>query len=151
MTITYGNAYVASIAIGARDEHTLKAFLEAESYNGPSLIIAYAHCIAHGIDMATAMHHQKAIVDSGRWLLYRYDPRRRAAGHNPLIVDSRAPRLPVEQSMYAENRFKMLAHSHPQIAKALLQQVQQDVQTRWQLYQYLAYNRPTLSPPPSTN
>ena len=130
MTITYGNAYVASVAMGARDEHTLKAFLEAESYNGPSLIIAYAHCIAHGIDMATAMHHQKAIVDSGRWLLYRYDPRRRAAVHNPLIVDSRTPRLPVEQSIYAENRFKMLAHSHPQAAKALLQQVQQDVQTR---------------------
>ncbi|MEO0534295.1 MAG: pyruvate:ferredoxin (flavodoxin) oxidoreductase [Cyanobacteria bacterium P01_A01_bin.123] len=138
MAMTYGSAYVASVAMGARDEHTLKAFLEAESYNGPSLIIAYAHCIAHGINMATAMHHQKAIVESGRWLLYRYDPRRRATSQNPLVVDSRAPNLPVEQSMYAENRFKMLTHSHPQTAKKLLQQVQQDVQTRWQLYQSLA-------------
>lgn len=138
MAMTYGNAYVASVAMGARDEHTLKAFLEAEAYNGPSLIIAYAHCIAHGIDMATAMGHQKAIVESGRWLLYRYDPRRRDFGHNPLVVDSRAPKLPVEASMYAENRFKVLAHSHPQTAKTLLQQAQQDVQTRWRLYQYLA-------------
>ncbi|MBE9137055.1 pyruvate:ferredoxin (flavodoxin) oxidoreductase [Nodosilinea sp. LEGE 07088] len=138
MAMTYGTAYVASVALGARDEHTLKAFLEAEAYDGPSLIIAYSHCIAHGIDMATAMHHQKAIVESGRWLLYRYDPRRRAEGLNPLRVDSRAPKLPVEQSMYAENRFKMLAHSHPEAAKALLQEVGQDVQTRWRLYEALA-------------
>jgi pyruvate-ferredoxin/flavodoxin oxidoreductase len=138
MAMTYGNAYVASVAMGARDEHTLKAFLEAEAYDGPSLIIAYAHCIAHGIDMSTAMHHQKSLVDAGRWLLYRYDPRRRASGKNPLVVDSRAPKFPVEQSMYAENRFKMLAHSHPQVAKQLLQQVQQDVQTRWELYRSLA-------------
>ncbi|PSN17481.1 pyruvate:ferredoxin (flavodoxin) oxidoreductase, partial [filamentous cyanobacterium CCP5] len=129
MAMAYGTAYVASVAMGARDEHTLKAFLEAEAYSGPSLIIAYSHCIAHGIDMATAMHHQQAIVDSGRWLLYRYDPRRRTQGHNPLVVDSRAPKLPVETSMYAENRFKMLAYSHPETAKALLQQVQQDVQS----------------------
>lgn len=138
MAMTYGNAYVASVAMGARDEHTLKAFLEAESYDGPSLIIAYAHCIAHGIDMSSAMRHQKAVVESGRWLLYRYDPRRRSAGENPLIVDSRAPKLPLEQSMYAENRFKMLVHSQPHVAKELLQQAQQDVQTRWRLYQYLA-------------
>ncbi|MEM9163445.1 MAG: 4Fe-4S double cluster binding domain-containing protein, partial [Cyanobacteria bacterium P01_F01_bin.4] len=138
IAMTYGNAYVASVAMGARDEHTLKAFLEAEAYDGPSLIIAYSHCIAHGINMSSAMHHQKAIVESGRWLLYRYDPRRRATGQNPLVVDSRAPKLPVEQSMYAENRFKMLVHSHPQAAKELLQQVQQDVQARWQLYQALA-------------
>ncbi|MBE7385677.1 MAG: pyruvate:ferredoxin (flavodoxin) oxidoreductase [Leptolyngbya sp. SIO1E4] len=138
MAMTYGSAYVASVAMGARDEHTLKAFLEAEAYNGPSLIIAYAHCIAHGINMAAAMHHQKAIVDSGRWFLYRYDPRRRTAGLNPLIVDSRAPKLPVEASMYAENRFKMLARSHPEAAKNLLQQARQDVQMRWQLYHSLA-------------
>ncbi len=138
MAMTYGSAYVASVAMGARDEHTLKAFLEAESYEGPSLIIAYSHCIAHGIDMATAMHHQKDIVDSGRWLLYRYDPRRIAAGKPPLIVDSHSPKLPVEASMYAENRFKMLTYSHPQAAKELLQQVQQDVRSRWQFYSSLA-------------
>lgn len=138
MAMTYGSAYVASVAMGARDEHTLKAFLEAESYDGPSLIIAYSHCIAHGIDMATAMHHQKDVVDSGRWLLYRYDPRRRDQGDSPLIVDSRSPKLPLEASMYAENRFKMLTHSHPQAAKELLVQAQQDVNARWQLYQDLA-------------
>lgn len=138
MAMTYGSAYVASVAMGARDEHTLKAFLEAESYEGPSLIIAYSHCIAHGIDMATAMHHQKDIVNSGRWLLYRYDPRRRTEGNPPLTVDSRSPKLPVEASMYAENRFKMLTHSHPQAAKELLEQAKQDVKARWQLYQNLA-------------
>ncbi|MEA5449141.1 pyruvate:ferredoxin (flavodoxin) oxidoreductase [Leptolyngbya sp. CCNP1308] len=138
MAMTYGSAYVASVALGARDEHTLKAFLEAEAYNGPSLIIAYAHCIAHGIEMSTAMHHQAAIVDAGRWLLYRYDPRRRAEGLNPLRLDSRAPQLPVEQSMYAENRFKLLTHSDPAAAKTLLRQAQQDVQRRWRLYGALA-------------
>ncbi|MEO1792222.1 MAG: pyruvate:ferredoxin (flavodoxin) oxidoreductase [Cyanobacteria bacterium J06629_19] len=138
MAMTYGSAYVASVAMGAKDEHTLKAFLEAESYDGPSLIIAYSHCIAHGIDMSTAMSHQKAVVDSGRWLLYRYDPRRLALGHNPLLVDSRSPKLPVEVSMYAENRFKLLSHTCPQQARSLLKQVQNDVNTRWQLYQSLA-------------
>jgi pyruvate-ferredoxin/flavodoxin oxidoreductase len=138
MAMTYGSAYVASVAMGARDEHTLKVFLEAESYEGPSLIIAYSHCIAHGIEMATAMHHQKDVVDSGRWLLYRYDPRRRAAGQSPLIIDSHSPKLPVEASMYAENRFKMLTYSHPQAAKDLLAQVQQDVRSRWQFYTSLA-------------
>ena len=152
MAMTYGSAYVASVAMGARDEHTLKAFLEAESYDGPSLIIAYSHCIAHGIDMATAMHHQKDIVDSGRWLLYRYDPRRRAAGESPLIVDSRSPKLPVEASLYAENRFKLLTHSQPEAARALLQEVQQDVRSRWQLYESLAAingKPPSLSEPHS--
>ena len=136
--MTYGNVYVASVAMGARDEHTLKAFLEAEAYNGPSLIIAYSHCIAHGINMATAMQQQKAAVESARWLLYRYNPERTKQGENPLILDSRSPKLPVEQYMYAENRFKMLTRSNPEEAKRLLQEAQEDVNTRWQLYQYLA-------------
>ncbi|HEY9602111.1 MAG TPA: thiamine pyrophosphate-dependent enzyme, partial [Allocoleopsis sp.] len=138
MAMTYGNVYVASVAMGARDEHTLKAFLEAEAYNGPSLIIAYSHCIAHGINMATAMQQQKAAVESARWLLYRYNPERTKQGENPLILDSRSPKLPVEQYMYAENRFKMLTRSNPEEAKRLLQEAQEDVNTRWQLYQYLA-------------
>jgi pyruvate-ferredoxin/flavodoxin oxidoreductase len=138
MAMTYGNVYIASVAMGARDEHTLKAFLEAESYNGPSLIIAYSHCIAHGIDMATAMQQQKAIVESGRWLLYRYDPRRTERGENPLMLDSRSPKIPVEQAMYNENRFKMLTRSHPEEAKRLAQLAQADVNTRWRMYQYLA-------------
>lgn len=138
MAMTYGNVYVACVAMGARDEHTLKAFLEAEAYNGPSLIIAYSHCIAHGINMATAMQQQKAAVDSGRWLLYRYNPTRTEQAENPLILDSRSPKLPVEQYMYAENRFKMLTRSKPEEAKRFLQEAQEDVNTRWQLYQYMA-------------
>lgn len=138
MAMTYGNVYVASVAMGARDEHTLKAFLEAEAYNGPSLIIAYSHCIAHGINISTAMQNQKAAVDSGRWLLYRYHPDHIHQGENPLQLDCRTPRLPIEQSMYLENRFKMLTKIKPGAAKELLQEAQADVKTRWEMYQYLA-------------
>ena len=138
IAMTYGNVYVASVAMGARDEHTLKAFIEAEAYEGPSLIIAYSHCIAHGINMTTAMSHQKELVDSGRWLLYRYNPHLKQEGKNPLQIDMRSPKKPVSQSMYAENRFKMLTKSKPADAKRLLKEAQQDVNTRWQMYQYLA-------------
>jgi pyruvate-ferredoxin/flavodoxin oxidoreductase len=138
IAMTYGNIYVASVALGARDEHTLKAFLEAEAYDGPSLIIAYSHCIAHGINMTTAMSHQKALVDSGRWLLYRYNPELQKEGKNPLQLDMRSPKQPVEQSMYQENRFKMLTKSKPPLAKRLLEEAQADVDARWQMYEYLA-------------
>jgi pyruvate-ferredoxin/flavodoxin oxidoreductase len=138
IAMTYGNIYVASVAVGARDEHTLKAFLEAEAYDGPSLIIAYSHCIAHGINMTTAMSHQKALVDSGRWLLYRYNPELQKEGKNPLQLDMRSPKQPVEQSMYQENRFKMLTKSKPPLAKRLLEEAQADVDARWQMYEYLA-------------
>jgi pyruvate-ferredoxin/flavodoxin oxidoreductase len=138
IAMTYGNVYVASVAMGARDEHTLKAFLEAEAYPGPSIIIAYSHCIAHGINMTTAMQNQKAAVDSGRWLLYRYNPERAKLGENPLQLDSRTPRLPLEDSMYLENRFKMLTKTKPEAARELLAQAQADVNTRFAMYQYLA-------------
>ncbi|MBD2683445.1 MULTISPECIES: pyruvate:ferredoxin (flavodoxin) oxidoreductase [Nostoc] len=138
MAMTYGNVYIASVAMGARDEHTLKAFLEAEAYQGPSLIIAYSHCIAHGINMSTAMQNQKAAVDSGQWLLYRFNPDRIKQGENPLQLDSRTPKLPLEQYMYLENRFKMLTKSNEQAAQQLLKEAQADVKTRWQMYQYLA-------------
>ncbi len=149
MAMTYGNVYVASVAMGARDEHTLKAFLEAEAYEGPSLIIAYSHCIAHGIDMQQGMHQQKLAVESGRWLLYRYDPRRSDQGENPLLLDSRSPKIPLEAAMYSENRFKMLARSSPQEAKRLLKEAQAGITTRWQMYQYLAARPPSSSQPPS--
>jgi pyruvate-ferredoxin/flavodoxin oxidoreductase len=138
IAMTYGNVYIASVALGARDEQTLRAFLEAEAYDGPSLIIAYSHCIAHGINMATAMQNQKAAVDAGRWLLYRFNPDRIQQGENPLQLDSHAPKMPVEKHMYMENRFKMLTKSHPEAAKQLLAEAQQDVDTRWQLYKHLA-------------
>ncbi|WP_099237424.1 pyruvate:ferredoxin (flavodoxin) oxidoreductase [Synechococcus sp. BDU 130192] len=138
IAMTYGNVYVASVAMGAKDEHTLKAFLEAEAYEGPSLIIAYSHCIAHGINMQTAMSHQKELVESGRWLLYRYNPDLKTEGKNPLQLDSRTPKGSVESSMYKENRFKMLTMTKPQAAKELLKQAQSDVDTRWRMYEYLA-------------
>ncbi|WP_199247173.1 pyruvate:ferredoxin (flavodoxin) oxidoreductase [[Phormidium] sp. ETS-05] len=138
IAMTYGNVYVASVAMGARDEHTLKAFLEAEAYNGPSLIIAYSHCIAHGINMTTAMTHQKSLVESGRWLLYRYNPDLKAEGKNPLQLDSRTPKKAIGDSMYQEARFKMLTVSKPEDAKRLLKEAQQDVSDRWKLYEYMA-------------
>jgi pyruvate-ferredoxin/flavodoxin oxidoreductase len=142
MAMTYGNVYVASVAMGAKDEHTVRAFLEAEAYNGPSLIIAYAHCIAHGINMSTAMRQQKSAVDSGRWLLYRYHPELSKEGKNPLHLDMASPKLSLREAMYSENRFKMLTRSKPEEAKQLLQQAQEDVNTRWQMYQYLASRQP---------
>jgi pyruvate-ferredoxin/flavodoxin oxidoreductase len=138
MAMTYGNVYVASVALGARDEHTLKAFLEAEAFDGPSIIIAYSHCIAHGIDMTKGLHQQKALVDAGRWLLYRYNPALQTQGKNPLQLDMKAPSESVEKSMYQENRFKMLTKSKPEVAKQLLEQAQMEVNARWEMYQYLA-------------
>ncbi|WP_448267005.1 pyruvate:ferredoxin (flavodoxin) oxidoreductase [Nostoc sp. DSM 114159] len=138
IAMTYGNVYVASVALGARDEHTLKAFLEAEAYDGPSIIIAYSHCIAHGINMTTGMNHQKTLVESGRWLLYRHNPELLNQGKNPLQLDMRSPTQSVEHSMYQENRFKMLTKSKPDVAKHLLKQAQAEVDARWQMYQYLA-------------
>ncbi|MDJ0774887.1 MAG: pyruvate:ferredoxin (flavodoxin) oxidoreductase [Mastigocoleus sp. MO_167.B18] len=145
IAMTYDNVYVASVALGARDEHTLKAFIEAEAHNGPSLIIAYSHCIAHGINMTTAMTHQKALVDSGRWLLYRYNPSLAQQGKNPLQLDMKQPKQSIEQSIYQENRFKMLTKSKPELAKNLLQAAQAQVNARWELYQYLAERRITSS------
>ncbi|MGF1539467.1 MAG: pyruvate:ferredoxin (flavodoxin) oxidoreductase [Pleurocapsa sp.] len=138
IAMTYGNVYVASVAMGAKPEQTLKTFLEAEAYQGPSLIIAYSHCIAHGINMTTGMNHQRSLVDSGRWLLYRYNPDLKESGKNPLQLDSRQPKETVDKSIYTENRFKMLTKANPDRAKELLAEFQEDVTARWQMYQYLA-------------
>ncbi|MEB3296893.1 MAG: pyruvate:ferredoxin (flavodoxin) oxidoreductase [Cyanobacteriota bacterium] len=138
MAMTYGTVYVASVAMGARDEHTIRAFLEAESYPGPSLIIAYSHCIAHGIDMARGMEHQKAAVDSGRWLLYRYDPRRHERGENPLQLDSPGQRRPLAETLEQENRFRMLRYSQPERARDLARVAQEELERRWRTYRALA-------------
>jgi pyruvate-ferredoxin/flavodoxin oxidoreductase len=138
MAMCYGNVYVASVAMGAKDEHTLKAFLEAEAYDGPSLIIAYSHCIAHGINMTTAMSDQKVAVDSGQWLLYRYNPERAREGENPLSLDSRTPTKRVQDFLLQQTRFKMLTQSKPEDARRLWQQAQQDADQRYHLYEYLA-------------
>ena len=138
ISMSYGNAYVASIAFGARDDQTLKAFIEAEAYNGPSIIIAYSHCIAHGIDMSTALENQKAAVDSGHWILYRYNPDRLKEGKNPLILDSKKPKIPVAQFLNMENRFRMLKKSHPALAEEYFATIQKEVDARWAHYEYLA-------------
>ena len=138
IAMTYGNIYVGCVAMGAKDEHTLKTFLEAEAYDGPAIIIAYSHCIAHGINMATGLQNQKAAVNSGHWLLYRFNPDRAAKGENPLQLDSPAPRIKLGEYRAMENRFKMLEKSHPEQAKVLLGQAQEDVNLRWKLYQHLA-------------
>ncbi|HEX7895186.1 MAG TPA: thiamine pyrophosphate-dependent enzyme, partial [Terriglobales bacterium] len=142
MAMSYGNVYVASVAMGAKDEHTLKSFLEAEAYNGPSLIIAYSHCIAHGINMTTAMSDQKVAVESGQWLLYRYNPDRRRAGENPLILDSRTPTRKVEEFLLQQTRFKMLSKTKPEDAKRLWKQAQRDADARFKLYEYFAKREP---------
>jgi pyruvate-ferredoxin/flavodoxin oxidoreductase len=141
MAMNYGHVYVASVAMGAKDEHTLKAFLEAEAYDGPSIIIAYSHCIAHGIDMTTANSNQKAAVDSGQWLLYRYHPERAAQGENPLTLDSRTPTKKVQDYLLMETRFKMLTQSKPEDAKHLWAQAQHDAQVRFHLYEYLSQRK----------
>jgi pyruvate-ferredoxin/flavodoxin oxidoreductase len=130
MAMTYGHVYVAQVAYGAKDVHTLHTFLEAESYDGPSLIIAYAPCIAHGMDMAHNHQQQQLAVDTGHWSLLRYDPRRIARGLNPLQLDNKAPSVPYRAFLESETRFNMLWRSHPQDAERLLEQSQADINAR---------------------
>jgi pyruvate-ferredoxin/flavodoxin oxidoreductase len=135
MAMAYGGVYVARVAMGAGDMQTLKAFNEAESYNGPSIIIAYAHCIAHGIDMNHGLTQQKLAVQSGHWPLFRFDPRRAAEGKNPMQLDSKAPSVPLEDYLYNETRYTMLRQSHPDEARKLLEQAREDVAARWKMYE----------------
>jgi pyruvate-ferredoxin/flavodoxin oxidoreductase len=130
MAMSYGNVYVAKVAMGANDAHTVKAFLEAEAYDGPSLIIAYSHCIAHGIDMGRGMKNQKAAVDSGYWQLYRYNPDLAAKGENPFKLDSKGLKIPLADYAYMETRYKMLTKTHPDRAKKLIEEAQVDVNER---------------------
>jgi pyruvate-ferredoxin/flavodoxin oxidoreductase len=138
LAMTYGNVYVGQVAMGGNDTHTIKTFTEAESYEGTSIIIAYSHCIAHGFDLSKGLDQQKAAVNSGHWPLMRFDPRRVDEGKNPFQLDSKAPSLPLEKYIYNETRYRMLAHSKPEMAKALLEGASADVQTRWKLYTHLA-------------
>jgi pyruvate-ferredoxin/flavodoxin oxidoreductase len=134
MAVNYGNVYVAQVAMGANDNQAVKAFVEAESYNGPSLILAYSHCIAHGINMRIGMKHQEAAVKSGHWPLYRYDPRRVAQRLNPMQLDSRAPKTPLKTYVESENRYRMLAKSHPERAAELLRRAQDAATERYREY-----------------
>jgi len=134
----YGNVYIAQIAMGANDTQTVKVFLEAEAHPGPSLIIAYSQCIAHGIDMAKGMTQQKLAVESGHWPLYRYNPALESEGKNPFQLDSRDPKVPLQDYIYTEGRYRMLQRSDPEAAKILLEHAQQAVNHRWQQYKKLA-------------
>jgi pyruvate-ferredoxin/flavodoxin oxidoreductase len=138
IAMTYGNIYVAKVAMGANDLQTLKAFIEAEAYNGPSLIIAYSHCIAHGIDMSTGMKNQKAAVDSGHWPLFRYNPDLAKEGKNPFKLESKGLKIPFKDYAYLETRYKMLTKSHPDIAAKLLLEAQSDTETKWKAYEQMA-------------
>ncbi len=142
LAVSYGNIYVARVAFGANDAQTVRAFLEAEAYDGPSLIIAYSHCIAHGYDLKFGLEQQKAAVDSAYWPLFRYNPDLAVEGKNPFQLDSRAPKLPLDKYMYREGRFRMLTQSHPERAAKLLELAQQDVQTRWEAYSEMASRSP---------
>ena len=138
MAMSYGNVYVAQVAMGAKDSQTVQAFLEAEAYEGPSLIIAYSHCIAHGINMAKGMEQQALATQSGYWPLYRYDPRLKAAGKNPLQLDSKAPQIPFKEYAYNETRYRVLTQSDPVAAERLMNAAQAAVNERWQVYEQMA-------------
>lgn len=138
MAMSYGNVYVAKVAMGANDIQTLRAFLEAEAYDGPSLIIAYSHCIAHGINMAKGLESQKAAVESGHFPLFRYNPDNFVKGENPLKLDSKTPKIKLEDYIYKETRYKMLTKSHPEQAKMLLDKAQDEVTKKWKFYEQMA-------------
>jgi pyruvate-ferredoxin/flavodoxin oxidoreductase len=138
MAMNYGRAYVAHVAMGGSDTQTMKAFLEAEAYDGPSLIVAYSHCIAHGYDMVYGIDQQKAAVNSGHWPLFRYNPALVKQGKNPFVLDSRPPSIPLEKYIYNETRYTMLVQSDPDQASKLLKQAQENVTERWKLYQHMA-------------
>jgi pyruvate-ferredoxin/flavodoxin oxidoreductase len=138
IAMTYGNIYVAQVAMGANMNQTVRAFTEAEAYQGPSIIIAYSQCIAHGHDMVLGNQVQKEAVESGFWPLYRYNPDNASAGKQPLMLDSKAPTIDVEQFMYRQNRFRILRSSDPERAQKLLDLARQDVATRWKMYEQWA-------------
>jgi pyruvate-ferredoxin/flavodoxin oxidoreductase len=138
LAISYGNIYVARIAFGANDRHTVRAIMEAEAYDGPSLIIAYSTCIAHGYDLVYGLEQQQAAVKSGYWPLYRYNPELTEQGKNPFALDSRKPSLPLEKYIYREGRYRMLTKSNPEAAERLLKLAKSDVTTRWNQYEDLA-------------
>jgi pyruvate-ferredoxin/flavodoxin oxidoreductase len=147
LAMTYGNVYVAKVAMGSNDLQTIRAFIEAEAYDGPSLIIAYSHCIAHGINMTNGMQNQKAAVETGYWQLFRYNPLLEKTGENPFKLDSKTPKLPLRDFTQLETRFKMLEKSYPARAKELAVLAQNDVSTRWKIYEHLAQPTTAIEKP----
>ncbi|MBN1312611.1 MAG: pyruvate:ferredoxin (flavodoxin) oxidoreductase [Anaerolineae bacterium] len=138
MAVTYGNVYVARVAMGASDVQTVRAFLEAEAYPGPSLIVAYSHCIAHGIDMLKGLEQQRLATASGAWPLYRYNPLLKEEGKNPLQLDSKAPSVPLKDYIYNETRYRMLERSKPEAAEMFLKEAQENVLQKWHELEQMA-------------
>jgi pyruvate-ferredoxin/flavodoxin oxidoreductase len=137
IAMSYGNVYVAQVAMGANMTQVVRAFAEAEAHPGVSLLIAYSPCIAHGIEMSTQMSHQKEASDSGYWPLFRYDPNREAAGDPGLRLDSRKPTISFKEFAAKEARFAMLARANPDHAETLMKRAQQDIDDRWHLYEQM--------------
>jgi pyruvate-ferredoxin/flavodoxin oxidoreductase len=153
ISMTYGNIYVAQVAMGASDAQTVKAFAEAEAYDGPAIIIAYSHCIAHGfaVDDGKGLEHQKMAVDCGYWPLMRYNPDLIAQGKNPLQIDSKPGKATVEQYLASEQRYKVLYATQPEEAKRLAQLAAEDVAHTWKILEGLARTlepgtKPTVEP-----
>jgi pyruvate-ferredoxin/flavodoxin oxidoreductase len=138
MMATYGNIYVAQIAFGANPAQAVKAFAEADAYDGPSLIIAYATCIAQGIDMSKGIDEQKKAVASGHWPLFRFNPGLKAQGKNPLTLDSKEPTIPVAEYAYSENRYRVLRTLDPELAARLIARTEADVKRRWSFLKHVA-------------
>ena len=138
MAITHKNAYVAQVSIGANKQQLINAFTEAEKYNGPSLIIAYTPCIEHGVNMRSSVEEEKLAVDTGHWLLYRYNPALLQENRNPFILDCKPPTKKVRELYERENRFATLLRSNPVEAEKLLSQAQEDIEKRYAFYQKLA-------------
>ena len=145
--ISYGNVYVAQVAMGANPQQTLLAMREAEEYSGPSLILAYSHCIAHGYDMAKGLEQQKLATASGYWPLIRYNPTLRAAGKKPFVLDSPRPSIKLKDYAYNEMRYKILTRTHPEEAELLMQSAQELVELRWQTYEHMAKQEPAKFQP----
>jgi len=150
--VSYGSVYVAQVAMGANDTHVVKAFQEAEAHEGPSIIIAYASCIAHGYDLIHGLEQQKLAVQSGYWPLMRYNPALREAGKNPFQLDSKAPSIRLKDYAYREARYTMLARSNPELAAELLKEAQDDVEREWRVYSARAAmpgraETPNIAPP----
>jgi pyruvate-ferredoxin/flavodoxin oxidoreductase len=138
MATTYGSVYVASVAMGANRIQTIRALTEAESYPGPALVIAYSHCIAHGFNLRFGIRQQKLAVDSGAWLLYRYNPLLKKGGKNPLTLDSKEPTVDIAEYMYREIRFRSLRDANPERAEQFLAQARQEAREKYSYFKYLA-------------
>lgn len=138
IAMSYGNVYVGRVALGANDAHTIKVFKEAEAYNGPSIIIAYSPCIAHGLNMVKGLDQQKKAVESGHWILMRYNPNLIKEGKNPLILDSKEPSIKLEDYIYNENRYRRLKSTEPELAEMLLKEQEEEIKKRWRYYSHMA-------------